>query len=195
MSALAFEGAVRYQGVMKLLLKGAILGGVIVFLWSAISWMVLPWHAAVVNDFTDEAAVAEVIKANAPRPGMYVLPSMKSSDATTMERRREGPFLFASVRPGRFDFSMPMLMLNSLLIQIAGAFVLTALLLTSRHLTYPGRVLFVVVVTTTGGILSHMAYWNWWEFSGAYTLVTLADLVIGWFLGGLVISWVVEARQ
>jgi hypothetical protein len=45
---------------------GAVLGGVTVFVWSAVSWMLLPWHESSMKSFADEAAVAQVILDNAP---------------------------------------------------------------------------------------------------------------------------------
>jgi len=61
--------------MVKKLLLGTVLGGLIVFAWGAISWMVLPWHAATLQAFTNEAAVSKVIQANAPQPGVYFLPN------------------------------------------------------------------------------------------------------------------------
>jgi hypothetical protein len=179
---------------MKKLLLGTILGGLTVFLWSAVSWMVLPWHNTQFQTFADEAAVSAVLKANAPTRGLYLLPSAhgaskddKSGEAG-VERMRAGPFLFGVVRTDRHDWNFGQLLRRSFLIQAAAAFMITALLLTTRLPSYFGRVLFVTVVAGVAGILGHLPNYNWWEFPAGWTFVSIADLVIGWFFAGLVLA-------
>jgi hypothetical protein len=86
-------------------------------------------------------------------------------------------------------------MRRGFLIQAAGAFMITALLLTTRLPTYFGRVLFVAMVAGTAGILAHLPYYNWWEFPPGWTFVSIADLVIGWFFGGLVLAALTRAER
>jgi hypothetical protein len=176
---------------MTTMLKGAVPGGLAVFVWSFISWMVLPWHNAQFHKFTDEAATAAVIRANAPQAGLYILPNPDKGGVgmeTGMEQKRAGPFIFASVRPGRYDFSFPVLLFLTLLVQIIVAFIITALLLTTRPMGYWARVLFVALVATAGAMLVHLPNWLWWEFPGAATAIGILDIAIGWFIGGLVIA-------
>ena len=41
------------------LVMGAVLGGIVVFLWSMVSWTVLPWHSADLMRFTNEDVSAQ----------------------------------------------------------------------------------------------------------------------------------------
>ncbi len=41
--------------------KGAIAGGLVVFAWGAISWMVLPFHEKTIHTFGDQASVVNVL--------------------------------------------------------------------------------------------------------------------------------------
>ena len=59
----------------KKLAKGALIGGVTVFMWSMLSWMALTWHMQTYFKFTDEAEVAKVLKRNTSQSGIYVLPN------------------------------------------------------------------------------------------------------------------------
>ena len=43
-------------------------GGAILFAWSFISWMVLPWHNATLKKFTSEETVSLALLDNAPNP-------------------------------------------------------------------------------------------------------------------------------
>ena len=43
--------------MMKRLFWGTVLGGLVVFGWGAISWMVLPWHASTLRAFNVDLVV------------------------------------------------------------------------------------------------------------------------------------------
>ena len=57
----------------KTLLAG-VLGGMLVFAWGAVSWMVLPWHAQTLHPFQLEGAVQQSFDAHAPASGISLLP-------------------------------------------------------------------------------------------------------------------------
>jgi hypothetical protein len=180
---------------MKTLL-GALLGGLAVFAWTFVSWMVLPWHDTHLFAFKDEAAVAEVLKANAPAPGLYLMPDAGSAGdwKAGAERMRAGPFFFGVVRPGSRDWSFPQLLIKSLLTQIAAALLITILVRSARLSNYLGRVVFAGAIGLTAGILGHLPNLNWWEFPRGWTMLSVADLVIGWCIGGLVIAFFTRPR-
>jgi hypothetical protein len=174
---------------MKIFLS-ALLGGLAVFVWSFLSWMVLPWHDAHIFAFKDEAAVVEVLKANAPAPGLYMMPDAGSGGdwKAGAERMRTGPFFFGVVRPGSGDWSFTRLMIGSLLTQIAGALIITILVKSAGFGNYLGRVIFSGAIGLAAGVLGHLPNLNWWEFPRGWTLINITDLVIGWCIGGLVIA-------
>jgi hypothetical protein len=180
---------------MKILLS-ALLGGLAVFAWSFLSWAVLPWHDTHLLAFKDEAAVAEVLKANAPAPGLYLMPDPghEGDWKAGAERMRTGPFFFGVVRPGYRNWSVPELLIRSLLTQVAGALLITILVKCARFGNYLGRVVFAGAIGLAAGILGHLPNLNWWEFPLGWTMVNLADLVIGWCIGGLVIAAFTQPR-
>lgn len=49
----------------KSLILGGLLGGLPLFVWGSISWMVLPWHLMTLEKFKDEATVAQALSTNA----------------------------------------------------------------------------------------------------------------------------------
>src|SRR5437762_2784297 len=61
--------------MVKQLALGAILGGIVLFFWSAIAWMLIPWPGEPLRSFTNDDAVIAAIKANAPKSGNYLLPN------------------------------------------------------------------------------------------------------------------------
>ncbi len=191
--------------MMKSLALGGVLGGLVLFVWGAISWMALPWHTMTFEKFKDESSVAQAISANAGHSGIYLLPNPHKQDSSLSEAQRkaaeedgmkrmmEGPFMFASVSP-HGSGSMSTMMGIGLATQILAALMATWLVLQTSGLTCWGRVGFLVMLGLTAGVITNLQHWNWWNFSTAYTAVCFGDLLIGWFLAGLVIAKIVPAR-
>lgn len=166
----------------KPLIKGALLGGILLFLWGFISWTLLPWHTATMKRFSDEAGVVATLQANAPRSGVYVFPT----EGATPEQMTAGPTIFLSYSIGGAA-SMTGLIF-AFLLQVLVAGLVTALLLKTRGLTYWGRVGFVTLAAFTAGVVCFLPPWIWFKFAADYTLVMLADLTLSGFLLGLVLA-------
>lgn len=185
--------------MQKSLILGGLLGGLVLFVWGSISWVVLPWHIMTFEKFKDEAAVAQALTANALQPGVYLLPNVhkhdpgmteeqkRAEEAEGMKRMVQGPAMFAAVTPQGAG-GMSYALLIQLMTGMVGAFLATWLLLKTRPVSYWHRVGFLVVIALVTAVIAHVPYWNWWNFSTGYTAVTLADLLIGWFLASLVIA-------
>ena len=57
------------------LLLAALAGGAALFVWGAVSWMLLPWHNASYSEVADEDELARVIEKQAPASGIYGIPA------------------------------------------------------------------------------------------------------------------------
>jgi hypothetical protein len=68
------------------------------------------------------------------------------------------------------------------------------MLLQTRGLSYGKRVLFLAVAGLAASVIVDIPNWNWWGFSGAYTLVNLVDFTLTWFFAGLVMAKVANPR-
>lgn len=169
--------------------KGALAGGLVLFVWGVIYWMALPWHDAVFGQFQDEDAVASVLTQNAPQPGIYVYPGGQDDEA--IEKMARGPFAFVVFHP-RGMASMVRPLLTQLGIQILGAFLISLLLASAGVVSYWGRVVFVVVLLLAAGVLCHLPNWNWLHFSDGYILTAFFDLLAGGFLAALVLARIVR---
>lgn len=195
----------------KPLLKSAIFGGIVVFVWCMISWMILPWHDMTTNSFTNQNELAKAILQNAPVNGVYVMPSMKpplenpvkSSDQSQDNTAGQsdgstgwnGPFVFANVvREGMAPNKMLRPMILALVTQFIGAFIIAWLLLQAKAMRYWHRVRFVTLTGFLVGFLSFMPLWTWWGFTGGYVIVGILDMIIAWFLAGLVIARVSKSK-
>lgn len=177
----------------KSLLLGSVLGGLIVFVWSTVSWVVLPWHDGTFASLQNEEAVAGALMDQAPRSGLYLLPNMPHADmddaamAEFQKRQAQGPHAFIAFKREGID-GMGAAMVAGLLTNVIAAFIVTWIIAVGAARAYWLRVAQAVGIALAAGVMVHLAYWNWWQFPLAYTAIGIVDLVIAWFLAGLVIA-------
>lgn len=185
---------------MGKIILGAVLAAIVVFAWEALSWTVVGWHQNGFRAFRDESKVAEVIKANATSGhGIYLLPDMGEAPkiATAEEKKafeakqrlavKDGPYVYAIVRPGRADVSMGMNLTLSFIRSLVCSFLIAALL-SQTALFYPARIAFVAAAGLFAGLAADMPMWIWFENPGRDVVVNIADHVITWVIGGAVLG-------
>lgn len=182
---------------MKKILVPGVLGGLVIFVWTFISWTVLPWHNSVINEIPNGEAMAQAMKSEGMTSAVYHFPGMPENDDEAYqkawaERFLKGPninFMVYSTKGS--DMMDPVLFLRSLILNILAALLASYLLLQAMGSTSGllQRALFVTALGAFVAITYPMAEWNWWNFPTDFTLVAVADTVITWFLAGLVIAW------
>ena len=169
----------------KPLIRCSIVGGIIVYLWFMISWMILPLHKMSMNTFSNPSEVTSCILRSAPKDGIYVIP--KWDQDQEKEKRASEPLIFVNVVRVA-DKNMTRSMVIGLITDLIGAFLITYLLLRAKAMKYWRRVGFVTVVESAIAFLGTVPAWNWWQFPMAWSILECFDIVIAWFLGGLVIA-------
>ncbi len=185
---------------MGKIILGAILTAIAVFAWEAVSWTALGWHQNGFRAFRDETKVAEVIKTNVTSGhGIYLLPAMGEAPkiATAEEKKafiaeqqkamKDGPYVYAIVRPGKGDFSMGMNMTLSF-VRCLICSLLIAAMLSQTALFYPARIAFVAAAGLFAGLTADLPMWIWFENPGRDAVVNIADHVIAWIIGGAVLG-------
>jgi len=189
----------------KQLALGSILGAIVLFIWSAIAWMLIPWPGDPLRTFTNEDAVTQAISANAPRSGNYLLPNIPkrtpgmtdqqfaAAQKAMEDRITRGPIVFAAVRLEPFG-SMGTALMIKFLGQLVLALLASLLLLQTSGLSYAGRVGFVAVIGAIIFVGGPVDEWIWWGFGNAYVLMELGAIVIGWVLAALVIGKFVRGK-
>lgn len=175
---------------------GIILGGIVAYAWSSISWMALPFHMDSLQTLSNEAAVAEAIVEGAEAgTGIYLIPGDKSmSQEEKNAAIQSGPMIFAAVRPGENSgFSMNSLMIRGLSATLVSALILGLMLVAAApRLNYIGRVFFVTLGGAFAAISAIYPNQIWWEFSTDFVSLNMIDQVVAWFLGGLVMAGLIR---
>lgn len=167
------------------IIKGAILGGLVIFVWFMVSWHVLPWHAHSIMGFKDEKAVADVLMKNAPDSGVYVMPF---TDMGKLEQKTEKPFAFVSVFANGIDMkqSLPAMMGGALIMSILMAAFLSCLL--SKKVEGFCPMAYSMKIGLLAGIAAFGPTYIFYHFPLSWTLTGIADEVIAFGLAGALIG-------
>lgn len=110
--------------------KPILVGGLGMFVMSALVWTVMPHHRKEWQPLPNEDAVADAIRAGNLRPGLYHIPHMADMKAMgTPEgigKMNRGPLLYMTVAPNGVPAMGPMMLksaLSSILIAVFVAYV------------------------------------------------------------------------
>jgi hypothetical protein len=166
----------------KKVLLGALVGGVVVFVWGMISWMVLPFHGKAMRPLAADTPLAQALQ-QIEEPGFYVYPDWNES-AGDVEDIAQRPFMAASIHPRGMGVSMGVHMLRGFVIQVVAAGLLSLILL---QVGGSGGLRLVLLIAVFASVVGFLPTWNWWGTPLAVALLDCADVWIGWLLAGLAI--------
>lgn len=174
---------------MKNIIVTGLIAGFVLFAWSSVSWMFLPWHMNTFAKFKDEAAVKEVLMTNVNKEEskIYIAPS----ECDGKDASPENPHIFMAYTAKHIP--MPMHFVIGFLTQAISAMLVALLLSKTALMKYSSRVLFVVAIGLLIGLNSYIVTWNWLGFAPDYTSVGFIDELISWLLAGLVIGRMVKS--
>jgi len=187
---------------MKKVLLPGILGGLLVFIWSAISHMVLPIGAMGLKTIpSSEDAVLTALKSNIQQPGLYFMPgydmSRKPTEAeqTAFNAKYEaGPTAFLVYHPtGQKPMSPWQLIRQALFNILCG--LIAAFIISTTVASLTTRGVMVMLMGLFAWLAFSVPHWNWYRFPAAFTIGEGLDEVIGWLLGGFLIAWLLQRAE
>ena len=179
----------------------AVLGGLVMFAWGAVSHMVLNIETTAVKPMPNEDAMISAMKGSMSEPGVYFVPGMDMAKVTTEEEQlkwavkyREGPTAMVIYQPtGAEAFST-----HRFLVQAGadiGAAFLGAIILFLAATTFARGVIISLLVGVAGWTALLLPYWNWYRFPFEFVRADLIDQAAGWFLAGLVMAFLLRVRN
>jgi hypothetical protein len=134
-------------------------------------------------------------------PGLYVFPWMDEEKGLSREAWAEwkedyedGPVGMILYRPAGGDPMATRLFLTQALTDLAAVFI-AAILLYFTSLGFVGRLLFVTALGLFSWLTSSVPMWNWYGYPGEMILAGGIEMIIGWFLAGLVLAAVGGSRK
>ena len=187
---------------MKKVLLPGILGGLLVFVWSAIAHMVLPIGAMGINGIpSNEDALLTAMKSNIQQPGVYLMPgidmSRKPTDAelnSVYAKAETGPTAFLVYHPTGEKVLTPGQLIRQALFQILGGLI-AAFIISTTVASLTTRGVMVMLMGLFAWLATNAPYWNWYRFPADFTIGQGLDRVIGWLLGGFLIAWLIQQAE
>jgi hypothetical protein len=184
----------------KQLALGTLCGFVALVVWGAFSHMVLLIGVGF-DRLPNEDKVISDLKTSIDKPGLFFFPgkdfhsTSPAEDIAWAEKFKQGPTGMLIFNPGAGGnpFSPA-----KLLWQFGGNFV-TALILTIVATSISSTFWKKVAVLTLIGIATcssvSIIYWIWYSFPTAFFLAQCVDMVVGFFLAGMVIVLCTKPRH
>ncbi|MBP7917207.1 MAG: hypothetical protein KAZ45_01945 [Arenimonas sp.] len=180
---------------MRVFIAG-LLGGLVIFIWGAVSHMALPLGEMGMAETRNEDAVIAVLKENMPSTGVYMVPGLSNaqmSDEAAVNayqaKATSQPNAFVVYQAqGRDGTQMSQNLLREYLSNTLAA-LFAAIMLALGPFSFGKRVVLSVGLGLFSWLTVSAPYWNWYRFPQDFSLANLAELAIGWLLAGIVMAW------
>lgn len=181
---------------MRVVIAGLI-GGLVIFLWSAFAHMALPIGEAGFKVPAQQDAVLGALAQSVDGEGVYMYPSMpmeqwqdEAASAAFNQRSRGKPYAFVVYQPGGnpVNQSMTPNLVKQFATDILAALV-AAWILALGAWTFGRRVLVAGALGVFAWLAISLPQWNWYMFPMNMTLAALIEQVVGWLLAGAAMAW------
>ena len=188
----------------KRIILGGLVGAVLVFLVSFI------WHMAGslgeigIKNMPGGGAVEAAMRASIHDPGFYFFPAAppmggQSKDQAAaaqtayLEAYKQGPTGILIYSPGGTELQFGKLLLNQFLFNVIAALLIAWILgIGAGSTTFGSRVLIVLLISISAGVIYDLSYWNWYGFPTNYTIAHVGSWVISWGVAGLGMAAIVK---
>ena len=173
---------------MSRILIAAIVGGLIVFVWSAVSHTVTPLGTMGFSTIANEDPILDAMRSNIPRSGLYMFPGIGADGSVSPAQEakmQRGPTGIITYNTGALNFP------RNLILELATT-ILAALIAAYVVSMIPGtlmrRALIVALLALFATVSLTASYWIWYGFPLPFVLAELITEVAGWFLAGLAMA-------
>jgi hypothetical protein len=198
--ATPLAGFISDQFGLKRVYLGTLAGAITIFVWGAISHMVL-LEGIGFSRMPNEDRIVSTLRISLNEDGLYFFPNIdlrghpSAEDRAAWEAKfRAGPTGMIIYHPaGDRPVSPKKLFLQFLSCVIAASIV--AYVLFASAGTYSRRVGIAVLLGIFGLFTVSTIYWNWYGFPNAFFLAQGVDMIVGWALAGAVIARLIPIEQ
>ena len=187
---------------MKKFIIATIVGGLIIYIWSVLAWLVLPAHTHTFSYAPKQDTILNTLHSSLPGPGAYMMPTAdnrnvgmfdsKYRQAAEENRQKMMGKPYAMVFYGMSKEGMdPMQYLIGILLDlVAVAFAVTIFVMAKDKLnTFFQRWWLFIVIGLIVSCNTYLIEWNWMGFPWHYTATMLVDVIMEWGLCGAWVAW------
>ena len=186
---------------MGRIIIAGVIGGIVLFVWGAASWMAIDWHRP--GKLADEELVTGTLGATATESGVYFFPGLEEDAEATEEVRtaaeeawaeahRAGPIGFLVFRAQGAEPMPVMTFVKGYIIDFFAALFAAAVLAIAAPASFRARVLVVFLIGLYTAAMAHLTLWNWMHYPFRYSLEMAADAAVGALLLGIVLAAIVR---
>ena len=182
--------------MLRMVLAG-ILGGIVMFIWSAIAHTALPLGGVGLRELPSDAPIAALEAAAGQRAGLYYFPNREGPDGKLTEGRyakkleTSAQGLIAYKPPGS-QMLTPGQLIGEFALELVEATILAFLLRFTVMHTIPGRIGYAAVIGAVVAITTNGSYWNWYGFPIDYTAAYAFTEWVGFVVAGATIAVVLN---
>ncbi len=185
---------------MLRVLIAAVVGGILVFIWGAISHMLLGLgdYGVHMDKLPQEEAIVATLSESIPESGLYFVPGMDRSITDDQQqwdeaaaRMKTGPTAFMVVTKEGYDGNMTKQLIAEAATSTAAALVAAVMLLAVR-----GPYVLRVALVAGMGLFASLSYGAseviWYKFPIEFGSAQLVDQVVGWAIAGIFMAAIVK---
>lgn len=188
----------------KRVLLAGLLGGIAMYVWTALAHMVLPLGEAGVKEMPNETAVLSAMRASLGESrGLYLFPGMGlGPDATSQQKQASmqqyaqklaaNPSGIVMYNPPGMQVLAPRQFIAEFVKELIEALLVVVLLAQARLASFGSRLGFVVVAGVLASIGTNVSYWNWYGFPAGYTAAYMMTQIVGFVCVGMVAAAMVK---
>ncbi len=185
---------------MKTLIAG-IVGGLILFVWGFLSWVILPIHSTSLHTLPNDDSIVTALQSMNLSKGVYPIPSRPQKDAPAEAQQsyeakyRRGPVGMIFYDPAGMNPMMPGQMAFGLLLAILSSAMVAWFLArsTACAASYIARVAYCGMFGIFIAVASNLMMWNWFNEPNDWSYGLVVDSIVGWILVGLAIAALIKS--
>jgi len=182
------------------LVFAAILAGIVMFAWGAVSHMFLGIGSIGMKPMPNESSLSATLKTNIAEPGIYFMPGMEMSQRATDEQQeawaakyKEGPTALLIYNPAGEE-PMSIKRFGIELVSNIAATLVVGMILSLGVAGISRAVTMSVLIGLVGWLSINVSYWNWYRFPTNFVTAELIDQIVGWLLAGFVLGFILKKK-
>ncbi len=168
-----------------------ILGTFLLFIWNALSWMVLPFHSNSLSNIPDSAIDMSHLQNTLLKDGVYHYPGLPDTSSPESldkieSKLKAGPRITLMVyKKGSTNFFEPSQFLWSGVINLLTVITLLFTLIKTKHHQLKPILIFCMLIALLLILINDFGQMNWHLFPLDYTLANVVDRLVSFGLLGL----------